>query len=69
MVNCFVLYWHKPCGMSPGDALVVAFMFLHSVSKYKRCVKHVNISYRSFQRIFIFFGIFFLFSGNQNLFI
>jgi hypothetical protein len=47
MENYFVLYWHKPSGMSPRGALVVAFMPLHGVSKCKMCLKHVSISYRS----------------------
>jgi hypothetical protein len=38
--------------------LVVAFIPLHGVSKCKMCLKHVSISYRSSQKIFIFFGIF-----------
>jgi hypothetical protein len=59
MENYFVLYWLKPSGMSPRGALVVAFMPLHGVSKFKKCLKHVTISYRSSRQIFIFFGIFF----------
>jgi hypothetical protein len=51
--------------MSPRGTLVVAFMPLHGVSKCKMCLKHVNISYRSAQYIFIFFGIFFYFSETK----
>jgi hypothetical protein len=61
MENYFVLYWHKPSGISPRCALVVAFMLLHGVSKCKKCLKHVSISYRSSPYIFIFFRIFFYF--------
>jgi hypothetical protein len=50
--------------MSPSGALVAAYILLHSVSKCKKCLKHVNIHYRSFNNFHIF-----LFSENQNLFI
>jgi hypothetical protein len=33
MENYFVLYYHKPSGISPRGALVVPFMPLHHVSK------------------------------------
>jgi hypothetical protein len=36
-------------GVSPRSVLVVAFMLLHSVSKCKKCLKHVNMPCRSFQ--------------------
>jgi hypothetical protein len=35
--------------------MIVAFMLLYSVSKCKKCLKHVNKSCRSFPQIFIFF--------------
>jgi hypothetical protein len=47
--------------MSPRGTLVVVFMALNGVSKCKMCLKHVNISYRSARKIFIFFGNFFNF--------
>jgi hypothetical protein len=65
MGNNFVLYWRKPSGISPIGALVVAFMSLHGVSKCKKCLKHVSISYRGSRWIFIFFRIFFYFSENK----
>jgi hypothetical protein len=48
MESYFVIYWLKPSEMGPRGALVVAFMLLHSVSKCKRYLTHVNIPYRSF---------------------
>jgi hypothetical protein len=42
-------------GVSPKTALVFAFMLFHSVSKCKKCLKHVNTSCRSFRKICIFF--------------
>jgi hypothetical protein len=44
-----VIYWHKPSEVSLGGALVVTSMLLHSVSKCKGCLQHVNIPCRSFQ--------------------
>jgi hypothetical protein len=49
MGSYFVIYWHKPSEVSPKDALVVVFMLLESVSKSRRCLKHVNIRCRSFR--------------------
>jgi hypothetical protein len=44
---------------SPKSVVVVAFMPLHSVSKCNKCLKHVNISCRSFTINFhIFLNIF-----------
>jgi hypothetical protein len=40
--------------MSPSGALVAAYILLHSVSKCKKCLKHVNIHYRSFDNFHIF---------------
>jgi hypothetical protein len=62
MENYFVLYWCKPSGMSPRDALVGAFMPLHSVSKCKRSLKHVNIPCGAFSKFSYFFEIFFYFT-------
>jgi hypothetical protein len=46
MESSVVIYWRKPSEVSPRDALVVAFMPLHSVSKCIRCFKHVYIPCR-----------------------
>jgi hypothetical protein len=59
MESYFIIYMCKPSGMSPRGALVVAFIPLHGVSKCKRCVKHVNISYRSSRKISYFWNIFY----------
>jgi hypothetical protein len=42
-------------GVSPKCDLVLTSMLLHSVSNCNKCLKHVNIHYRSFREIFIFF--------------
>jgi hypothetical protein len=65
MENYFVLYWRKHSGMSPRDALVGAFMLLHSVSKCKRCLKHINIPCKSLRYFFYIFRIFFYFSETK----
>jgi hypothetical protein len=51
--------------VSPRDALAIAFVLLHNVSKCKRGLKHVNIPCRSLPLIFIFFGIFFILSRTK----
>jgi hypothetical protein len=65
MENYFVLFWHKPSGMSPRGTLVISFMSLHGVSKCKMCFKHVSLCYRSSRYIFVFFEIFFYFSETK----
>jgi hypothetical protein len=47
--------------VSPRSVLVVVFMLLHSVSKCKECLKHVNMPCKSYLSIFIIFWIFFYF--------
>jgi hypothetical protein len=48
-VSYFVVYWRKPSEVNPRGTLVVAFMSLHSVSMCEKCLKHVNMSCRSFR--------------------
>jgi hypothetical protein len=51
MDNYFVLCWHKPSGISPRGALVVAFMLLHGVYECEFCLHHVKLSRGCFQEL------------------
>ena len=44
--NSRELFWFY-IGMSCKSVMIVAFMLLHSVSKCKKCLNHVNMSCRS----------------------
>jgi hypothetical protein len=54
--------------VSPKGALVVAFMSLHSVYKCKRCLKHVNISCKTFGKFSYFWNIFYFLETKIYLF-
>jgi hypothetical protein len=60
---------YKPSVMRSRGALVVEFMPLHGVYKCKMCVKHVIISYRIFQEIFIFSEYFSIFRKTKICFL
>jgi hypothetical protein len=45
--NSRELFWFY-IGESSRSVMIVAFMMLHSVSKGNKCLKHVNMSCRSF---------------------
>jgi hypothetical protein len=69
MENYLVLYWHKPSGISPTCALVVAFMQLHGVSKCKKYLKHVNISYEAFGKFSYFLEYFSIFRKPKSIYL
>jgi hypothetical protein len=69
MESYFVIYRCKPSEMNPREALIVVFMPWHSVSKCKKCLKHVNIPRRSLQYFFRFFRVFSYFWKPKSIYL